>query len=49
VKSILFNEVGLELIEYAVAAALITAAILVAFVTLGNIVTNSINTLANLI
>jgi len=47
VKSFLFNESGLELSEYAVAAAMITAAILVAFVTLGNIVTNSINTLAN--
>jgi len=49
VKRILFNEIGLELSEYAVAAALITAAILVAFMTLGNIVTNTINTLANLI
>jgi Flp pilus assembly pilin Flp len=47
VKSFLFNEVGLELSEYAVAAALITAAIFVALTTLGNIVTNSINTLAN--
>jgi Flp pilus assembly pilin Flp len=38
---------GLELSEYAVAAALITVAILVAFTTLGNVVTGRINYLAN--
>jgi Flp pilus assembly pilin Flp len=47
VKKFLLDEIGLELSEYAVAAALITVAILVTFVTLGNVITNGINTLAN--
>jgi Flp pilus assembly pilin Flp len=47
VKTFLLNEVGLELSEYAVAAAMITLAVLVVFVTLGNVVTNRINTMAN--
>jgi len=38
---------GLEMSEYAVAAALITVAILVVFATLGNVITDRINTLAN--
>jgi Flp pilus assembly pilin Flp len=47
VKRFFLNEIGLELSEYAVAAALITVAILVAFVTLGSVITDSINALAN--
>lgn len=46
-KSFLLDQIGLELSEYAVAAALITVAILVAFVTLGGVITVGINTLAN--
>jgi len=40
------DETGLELSEYAVAAALVAIAVVVAFTTLGNAVTNKINTLA---
>ena len=40
------DETGLELSEYAVAAALVALAVVVAFTTLGNAVTNKINTLA---
>jgi len=40
------DETGLELSEYAVAAALVAIAVVVAFTTLGNVVTNKINTLA---
>jgi len=47
VKRIVLDEIGLELSEYAVAAALITVAILVTFITLGNVITNGINTLTN--
>jgi Flp pilus assembly pilin Flp len=46
-KKFLRDESGLELSEYAVAAALITAAIVVALTTLGNAITDKINTLAN--
>ena len=46
-EKFLRDESGLELSEYAVAAALITAAIVVALTTLGNVITDKINTLAN--
>ena len=39
-------ETGLELSEYAVAAALITALTLIAFTVLGNVIVDRINTLA---
>jgi pilus assembly protein Flp/PilA len=40
------DESGLELSEYAVAAALVAIAAVVAFTTLGNAITAKINTLA---
>jgi Flp pilus assembly pilin Flp len=43
------DETGLELSEYAVVAALVVAAVIVAFTTLGSAITNRINTLANTI
>jgi Flp pilus assembly pilin Flp len=43
------DESGLELSEYAVAAALITAAIVLAIAVLGNTITDKVDTLANLI
>jgi Flp pilus assembly pilin Flp len=46
-EKFLRDESGLELSEYSVAAALITAAIVVAVTTLGNAITDKINTLAN--
>jgi Flp pilus assembly pilin Flp len=47
VEKFLRCETGLELSEYAVAAALITVAIAIALATLGNAITDKINTLAN--
>lgn len=43
------DETGLELSEYAVAAALIVAGVVIAFTTLGNGITTGIGTLANTI
>jgi pilus assembly protein Flp/PilA len=40
------DESGLELSEYAVAAALVAIAAVVAFTTLGNVIATKINTLA---
>jgi len=40
------DESGLELSEYAVAAALVAIAAVVAFTTLGNVIAGKINTLA---
>ena len=40
------DESGLELSEYAVAAALVAIAAVVAFTTLGNVISKKINTLA---
>jgi pilus assembly protein Flp/PilA len=40
------DESGLELSEYAVAAALVAIAAVVAFTTLGNVIASRINTLA---
>ena len=49
IKRFLYDEAGLELSEYAVAAALITLAIVGAISTLGDNITNRITTLANTI
>lgn len=46
-RSFLKDETGLELSEYAVAAALIVLAIVGTINTLGNNITNRIKTLAN--
>ena len=46
IKKFLNDETGLELSEYAVAAALIAIAAVVAFTTLGNAIGAKINTLA---
>jgi pilus assembly protein Flp/PilA len=46
-NTFLKDETGLELSEYAVAAALVTLAIVAAFVTLGVNITARINQLAN--
>jgi pilus assembly protein Flp/PilA len=46
-KGFLQDETGLELSEYAVAAALITLAVLAAFTTLGTNVKGVINNLAS--
>ena len=43
------DDTGLELSEYAVAAALVVAGVVVAFTTLGNAITAGIGTLANTI
>jgi pilus assembly protein Flp/PilA len=43
------DETGLELSEYAVAAALVVAGCVVAFTTLGNSITTGIGTLSNTI
>jgi pilus assembly protein Flp/PilA len=40
------DESGLELSEYAVAAALVAIAAVVAFTTLGNVIASKVNTLA---
>jgi len=47
IRSFLQDESGLELSEYAVAAALITVAIATAFVTLGDNISVKITSLAN--
>ena len=49
IKRFLRDQTGLELSEYAVAAALVVAAVVVAFTTLGNAVTSGIQSLANTI
>jgi pilus assembly protein Flp/PilA len=46
IKNFLRDETGLELSEYAVAAALIAIAAVVAFQTLGGAISSKINTLA---
>jgi len=43
------DESGLELSEYAVAAALVIAGVVIAFTTLGNAITSGIGTLSNTI
>lgn len=43
------DESGLELSEYAVAAALVVAGVVIAFTVLGNAITDRINILANTI
>ena len=47
IKRFLNDETGMELSEYAVAAALITLTIVGAMTLLGDNITNRINTLAN--
>jgi pilus assembly protein Flp/PilA len=49
IKRFLRDETGLELSEYAVAAALVVAGVVVAFTTLGNAITTGISSLANTI
>jgi Flp pilus assembly pilin Flp len=49
IKNFLHDETGLELSEYAVAAALIAAAIVAAFTTLGSAISDRITALANTI
>ena len=49
IKNFLHDETGLELSEYAVAAALIAMACVVAFTTLGSAIGTKINTLASTI
>jgi pilus assembly protein Flp/PilA len=49
IKRFLRDETGLELSEYAVAAALVVAGVVVAFATLGNSITTGIQSLANTI
>jgi pilus assembly protein Flp/PilA len=49
IRRFLRDETGLELSEYAVAAALVVAGVVVAFTTLGNAITTGIGTLANTI
>jgi len=46
IKNFLRDDTGLELSEYAVAAALIAIACVVAFTTLGNAISGKVNTLA---
>jgi pilus assembly protein Flp/PilA len=46
IKNFLLDETGLELSEYAVAAALIALAVVTAFSTLGTAIKDKINTLA---
>lgn len=47
IRRFLKDETGLELSEYAIAAALITMAIVGAIATLGDNIANKITTLAN--
>jgi len=47
IKRFLRDESGLELSEYAVAAALIALAVVLAFTTLGTNISNKITALAN--
>jgi Flp pilus assembly pilin Flp len=47
IKSFLQDETGLELSEYAIAAALIVITIVGTITTLGDNITNKISTLAN--
>jgi pilus assembly protein Flp/PilA len=49
IKRFFRDETGLELSEYAVAAALVVAGVVVAFTTLGNSITTGIGSLANTI
>jgi pilus assembly protein Flp/PilA len=49
IKNLLKDETGLELSEYAVAAALIAAAVVAAFTNLGSAITSRINDLAGTI
>ena len=49
IKNFLRDETGLELSEYAVAAALIAIACVTAFTLLGTNIASKINTLANTI
>jgi Flp pilus assembly pilin Flp len=49
VEKFLRCETGLELSEYAVAAALVTALTVIAFAVLGNVIVDRINTLAGYI
>jgi pilus assembly protein Flp/PilA len=49
IKNFLRDETGLELSEYAVAAALIAIAVVAAFTALGTAIQNKINTLAGTI
>jgi Flp pilus assembly pilin Flp len=49
VEKFLRCETGLELSEYAVAAALVTALTVIAFAALGNVIVDRINTLAGYI
>ncbi len=47
IKQFLKDETGLELSEYAVAAALVTLSVIIAFTTLGNNINAAIGNLAN--
>ena len=49
IKRFFRDETGLELSEYAVAAALVIIGVVVAFTTLGNSIGTSIGTLSNTI
>jgi pilus assembly protein Flp/PilA len=49
IKRFLRDETGLELSEYAVAAALIAMAVVVAFTTLGTNISGKITALANVV
>jgi pilus assembly protein Flp/PilA len=49
IKKFFRDETGLELSEYAVAAALVAIAVVVAFTALGTAISNKINTLASTI
>ncbi len=49
IKNFLHDETGLELSEYAVAAALIVAGVIAAFTALGGAITTRINALATTI
>jgi Flp pilus assembly pilin Flp len=49
IKKFFADETGLELSEYAVAAALIVAGLIVAFTALGNAITNVITNLTTTI
>ena len=49
IKNFLTDESGLELTEYAVGAALIAVACIIAFTTLGSEITNTISNLASTI
>jgi len=46
IRNFFRDETGLELSEYAVAAALVAIAAVIAFTTLGNAISSKINTLA---